>query len=212
MSCILAYSFRSPELVLAATLADADIELEVEYIGAQGPEELRLFVWVSEGVAEFDDGLSRDPTVTDPVVVSDDETGRLYSLATTDAVGTTVYPLWATRDGEGLSAHYADGWWHSEVRFPTRTQLADYRETLIELGVQVDVRGIYKEGPHGPAPGLTTEQREALTAAYRNGYFSVPRETTTAALAEELGISGQAVSERLRRGYARLVDATFDDG
>ncbi|WP_075938065.1 helix-turn-helix domain-containing protein [Halosegnis longus] len=211
MSCIFSYSFRSPELALAETLAGEDIELEVEYIGAQGPEELRLFVWVSEGVSAFDDGIERDPTVTDPVVVSDDETERLYSLATTDAVETTVYPLWATRDGEGLSAHYEDGWWHSEIRFPTREQLAAYREALLESGVQVEVRGIYREESHEPAPGLTTEQREALTAAYRNGYFSVPRETTTAALAETLDISGQAVSERLRRGYARLVDATFGD-
>ncbi len=77
--------------------------------------------------------------------------------------------------------------------------------------MQVEVRRIYAEEPHGPTPGLTTEQREALAVAYRNGYFAVPRETTTAALAEKLGISGQAVSERLRRGYTRLVDATFDD-
>ncbi|MDZ7747046.1 MAG: helix-turn-helix domain-containing protein [Halobacteriales archaeon] len=209
MSSILSYRFWSPELVLAETLADSGIRAEIEYMAARTSEDLRLFIWVADGVEAFASGIKRDPTVTDPVVLSDHETGRLYSLRTTDAVGMTVYPLWATREGETLSGQYEDGWWHSEVRFPTRKQLSGYRTALVEADIEVQIRGIYEETKHDKTSGLTAQQRETLAAAYRNGYFAVPRETTTSELADELGISRQAVSERLRRGYAQLADATF---
>lgn len=47
--------------------------------------------------------------------------------------------------------------------------------------------------------GLTSKQYEALTTAYERGYYQVPRETDLQKLAEELDISHQALSERLRR-------------
>jgi predicted DNA binding protein len=46
---------------------------------------------------------------------------------------------------------------------------------------------------------LTEKQREALDLAYTEGYFERPRRTTQAELADELGISKQAVSRRLTR-------------
>ncbi len=51
----------------------------------------------------------------------------------------------------------------------------------------------------GPWYGLSEPQREALTLAVRMGYYDIPRGCTTAELADELGISDQAVTERLRR-------------
>ncbi|MEF8776007.1 MAG: helix-turn-helix domain-containing protein [Haloarculaceae archaeon] len=51
--------------------------------------------------------------------------------------------------------------------------------------------------------GLTAAQREALLRAVRGGYYSIPRETSTMDLAEELTIFDQAVTERLRRGSRR---------
>jgi predicted DNA binding protein len=53
---------------------------------------------------------------------------------------------------------------------------------------------------------VTGEQREPHVLAHETGHFDIPRGTTTAGLAEELGISDQAVPERLRRGYSRLVE------
>jgi predicted DNA binding protein len=47
---------------------------------------------------------------------------------------------------------------------------------------------------------LTDSQRTALFHAVRGGYFEVPRRTTLRQIGDELGITGQAVSENLRRG------------
>lgn len=41
------------------------------------------------------------------------------------------------------------------------------------------------------------------------GYFHVPRETTVDELGEELGVSSQSVSERLRRAHHNLIDGAL---
>jgi predicted DNA binding protein len=51
---------------------------------------------------------------------------------------------------------------------------------------------------------LTPGQVEALTTAYRLGYFSVPRDVTASDVADELGVSKSAFLERFRRAQSRL--------
>jgi predicted DNA binding protein len=42
------------------------------------------------------------------------------------------------------------------------------------------------------------------------GYFEIPREASTSDIGDRLGISAQAVSERLRRGHRKLVTSTVE--
>jgi predicted DNA binding protein len=206
MSIILEYRLRSEGLALAPTLAAADVSLEIEGITAFGPTHPQLFAWVEGDLSGFEAALAEDPTVTEPTTLSDHGERRLYRVRTTDAVETVLYSLWVEAGGEGLSARFEDGWWHSRLRFPSRAAAAAYRDALTAEGVTFHLEGIYEDESDGPGASLTSEQRETLRLAYRRGYFSVPRTVSTAALAEELGVSAQAVSERLRRGYARLVE------
>ncbi|MHB9285689.1 helix-turn-helix domain-containing protein [Halobacteriales archaeon Cl-PHB] len=55
---------------------------------------------------------------------------------------------------------------------------------------------------------LTPARREALEAAYREGYFDVPRNTSLVDLGEQLGVSDSAMSTRLRRAVHDLVEQT----
>jgi len=50
-----------------------------------------------------------------------------------------------------------------------------------------------------------TDQRDALSRAVAAGYFEVPRRTTLVELADELDISDTAVSQRIRRGMANVL-------
>lgn len=61
----------------------------------------------------------------------------------------------------------------------------------------------------GPWYGLTEPQRRATRLAVRKGYYDIPRGCTTKELADELGISDQAVTERLRRAIVALVTHTL---
>lgn len=56
---------------------------------------------------------------------------------------------------------------------------------------------------------LTPAQEECIRTALEMGYFTIPRQTTSEAVANELGISKSAFLERLRRGEASLFEQIF---
>jgi predicted DNA binding protein len=56
--------------------------------------------------------------------------------------------------------------------------------------------------------GLTSAQHEALTLAFESGYYDVPADVTLDSLSKMLGITSQALSERLTRGTKTLIEST----
>ncbi len=56
---------------------------------------------------------------------------------------------------------------------------------------------------------LTTRQEEIIQIALEKGFFDFPRRTSLRSLAVELGISGAALSEILRRGERRIYQEYF---
>lgn len=206
MSVILDHALRPEGIVMEETLAATDVRFEVERVTAPEPTNPRLFIWVTGTLDAFDAALNEDPTVSDVKTLREEESRRLYSLRTTDAADTVLYPLWTELGGEGLTGRYADSWWHGRIRFPSRADAAAYQEALAEHGVESRLKSIRRDDGEVPGSAVTPEQRAALRTAYRAGYFEVPRTATMQEIAEELGVSTQAVSERLRRGYARLVE------
>jgi hypothetical protein len=57
---------------------------------------------------------------------------------------------------------------------------------------------------------LTDRQREVLEAAFEAGYYDWPRETSGAALADELGISQPTLSEHLTTAERKLLSLVFE--
>jgi predicted DNA binding protein len=62
----------------------------------------------------------------------------------------------------------------------------------------------------GVLPDLSPRQREIFSTAYDNGYYEIPRETTTEAIAEMVGIERRTAEEHLRRAENKLVTALID--
>lgn len=56
---------------------------------------------------------------------------------------------------------------------------------------------------------MTEDQQEALEVAYHAGYFAIPREQTQTEITEQLNISRNALSARLRRGHRNLLANTL---
>lgn len=77
---------------------------------------------------------------------------------------------------------------------------------LVPRGLTLDVRWIYDHTPEAGRFGLTEKQVDTLVLALQHGYFDVPRDTQAQEVADELGISYQALSERLHRATSRLVE------
>lgn len=108
--------------------------------------------------------------------------------------------------------------WQIELRGEDRLAMSAFQDRCVENGVPVELTSLHSLTPirGGSDHGLTEAQREALALAYDRGYFRSPRESTLEEIAGELGITGQSLGSRLRRGINRLVAgavaANGDDG
>lgn len=99
----------------------------------------------------------------------------------------------------------AEGWTF-ELRGESRDAIAEFQEYCHDHGIPVTLEELHALRPLDAKRGLTGSQQEALVVAYEHGYFDTPRETTLQEVADDLGISQQALGARLRRGYRRLVE------
>ncbi|OVE83063.1 helix-turn-helix domain-containing protein [Natronolimnobius baerhuensis] len=93
--------------------------------------------------------------------------------------------------------------------------LTDLYAELVADGFEIDVRA--KREISTPVqstplltlddvlPELTERQRDVLTLAVEWGYYDLPRETTTADLADEIGVSRRTVEDHLRRAERKLL-------
>lgn len=154
-----------------------------------------------------EDALIRDPTVATATLLADTETAWLYWIAWTQRVQVVVNMLTpataTTLDAAGSAAG-----WQLHVLHPDRTDIRQTHDTCAEHNVSVDIRAIRTADiptQLDPAGDLTEKQYEALAHAYIRGDFTIPRTATLEKLAEELDISHQALSERLRRAYHGII-------
>ncbi|MXV60778.1 bacterio-opsin activator [Natronorubrum sp. JWXQ-INN-674] len=109
-----------------------------------------------------------------------------------------------------LSAVGTKDGWDFEVRGESHEEISEFRTTAQEDGISIEITAVHALLPiQGDDYELTDTQREALVLAYERGYFDSPREASLEDVAEELGITQQSLSSRLRRGHRRLIGGTL---
>lgn len=170
------------------------------------------YLWIAgEGRAAFLEELRGDPSVRRLATV-DELPDRVLVRCEWERSDRPFFEFAGAFGGTPVDMHADREGWTIHVRFPNRDSLAAFYETSREEGVDLAVRGTYEPDGTDDRPfGLTDLQRETLAVAFEAGYFDVPRRTTLAELADRLGVSEQAVSERLRRGLVELLATVFDD-
>lgn len=208
MSLIAEFRACSPNLVLGPTLESVPgVEVELERQFAVEADHPIAFCWITAN--DFDaleEAIERDETIEDFDRIEIGDRRALYRLRRSDSNVVETYRRWMALDAELLSSYGTDGCWDVRMRFPDREAFTNYHEYLDDAGVSFELRRLSEgAGSNSSDDILTDSQREALQLAYENGFFDVPRGTTLGELAETLGISDQAVSERLRRGHSRLI-------
>jgi predicted DNA binding protein len=98
--------------------------------------------------------------------------------------------------------------WIFRLRFDDHDGLGQFQNYCADHDIAVHVDRVYaltETRGRERRFGLSREQREALVLALRRGYFETPSQVSLSELAAVLGISQQAVSNRVRRGNRQVL-------
>lgn len=173
----------------------------------------QFLVWIkSDDFERVDAAIADDPTVTDPAVLTEQKTRRLYRFDfTSESIEFALEPEIVRNGGvvEGATATKEE--WQVRIRVPTREAM----NQIIQYGrahdIEFTVERVFETSTttQGDSPRLTEPQRETLLTAVECGYLEIPRESSLEELGEQLGVSQSAVSQRFRRGVKNLIQQTL---
>lgn len=202
-------------MLLAATLeATPETVVETEQLVPMD-DGTAPYVWVdSEDFAGFERGAASDPTVESLRAVADLGDGRLYRLRWTESEADAFE--WIKESGAALLEGAVDGrrgTWRLKLRFESQAAVSAFRCESDERGIGFELLRLYDLTEAKTSQyNVTEKQHDAILTAKEMGYYDIPRSVTLEDVAEELGVSSAAASERLRRGQINLVNNTLEIG
>jgi len=199
-------------LVLTDAVASGpDVIVDIEQQVADADSTLLVVAVESDDFDGFEAAVDADASVTDPVVLDRGPRRRLYRVEVT-AEAERITPSLLRSGGHILEMRTTDGQWQVCAQFLSREALSEFRAVCTERNVTFRLDRLYQMGSGSNAGvcGLTGDQQTALETAHREGYFDVPRGISQAELADELGISPSAVSQRIRRGLDQVLGSELD--
>jgi predicted DNA binding protein len=184
--------------------------IELETMVPVGQKAVPFFLVHEQIHDAFEEEVRKHPSV-DRVREIDRHNGeRLYKLDW-DTSRDHFFSAIAETSAQLNSARGGAHEWQFELRFPSHDHLSRFHDLCENARIDLEVERIYNptKPTVGPWYGLSQQQRETLTRAVTGGYYSIPRRLSTKDLAEEFGISDQAVTERLRRAIVTLTKNTL---
>lgn len=215
MNAIAEFRVPAENFALAATLAASDVNFEAERVTAYDTDRVIPLLWATgspEDIGVLDRKLDEDPSVENAELVTDLDGERLYRMEWVKDVRFVVHIL-VEEDAAVLGASGSREFWRFRALFPDRESVSATHEFCERWDPEVTLDSIYEMNAERYGRyGLTAEQSETLVVAVTQGYFDVPRGATMDDLAAELGVSRQAVSERLRRAHKGLIRNTMAIG
>lgn len=185
-----------------------DARVECEPAVANPDDHALLVVRTDERERErdVDAALRADTDITTVECFGGRSDGWIYRV-TWDGTPRRLIQRLTTADITLLSARGQGGQWKLRMLAPVRDGIARADDILDDLGCTAECRRISTiDGVSMSSSDLTDKQREALVAAFETGYYEIPRDITVEELADDLGISHQALSERFRRAHHQLIE------
>lgn len=183
------------------------LELEFERI-VPTDEAIMPYFWVSsDNLDNFERSLAASSHVVDFMALDQTDQGTLYRVEWARDRGMLIEGFVET-GGAVLSGEVDENEMRFVVRFADHDHLAQFYNYCVEHDIKLELMRVYSltdRSERAREFGLTPEQREALVLAATHGYFSSPRETSMNDLADDLDISQQAMSQRIRRGTEKIL-------
>lgn len=211
MSVFAEFHVPTDSFALAQTFRQApETVIEIERVVAT-KNLMTPYFWVSGGGRdEFPTAAEADPSIQDLTQVDAFGEADLYRANWTENVESIIHAY--TQYGATIfEATGAEDVWELRLRFDNRDHLREFQAYCVENDLSFDLQRLHDLAHPLTAGqyGLTDKQREALVTAWESGYFETPRKVTLDEVADQLGISQQALSNRLRRGQQNLIPSTL---
>lgn len=206
MSVIQEFTVSTGDFELGRAISEASVESHIEVLLSEDDQFVSIF-WTPEA---GDVGATIDHAAVREVVSLDIGEGHVLYAVKWKRPHDSLLETLVEADAEVIRGEGTDGEWTLAARFESRQDATAFREACSEGGIDADFERVYEptDTSGDPPFGLTQRQYEALSLAIEEGYYDIPREIKTSELGDRLGISDQAVTERLRRAIVSLVENT----
>lgn len=207
MSVLLEFTIASEDFRLGQVLTGPPgMQFELERVVPTG-HMVMPFVWATgDDHTTFEDSVRDNPAVEELLVLDKIGDSGLYRITWKESPTNLIKAI-AAAEASVLQAR-GDGDWVFRLRFNDHDKLSQFHNYIIDQDVPLHIDRTYtlsEATDRGHRFDLTPEQREALLLALRQGYFATPRDVELDELADELDISRQAVSNRIRRGNEKVL-------
>lgn len=211
MSVILEFSIAGDEFTLGQTLSgEPDMHIELERIVPMGDAVLP-FLWVTGNDFEaFEEKVRNSPQVEQIRALDRVGETALYRITWSELTMSLLEGF--TEADATILEGVGDNDWVFRVRFSDHDKLTQFHNYLMDHNITIHIERTYtlsEETERGYIFDLSEAQREALVLALGRGYFATPSEINLDELADELGISRQALSIRIRQGNEKILRTTL---
>lgn len=193
----------------SAVVPDATFEA-VRVAAHDHSSALALLHASSNEVEELDSAIRNDSTVEDTSCLLLEDDQALYRITWRQAVEEVLEVL-LRRNGTLLAAQKGTDKWRIRLLFPDRVVVSKAYKNWRRHGLDLSVRRVNGVSDMTEYNGIALSpcQQETLIEAFQMNYYDVPRSVTLEDLANDLDVTHQALSERLRRGHRNLIGSTL---
>lgn len=211
MSIVADFTVPAKSFALSQALtAEPDMTVEGERQATHSSEWALPFLWASGGDFEtFHEAMQDDPTVANVTVIEESDDSILYQIEWSDEIINIIDEI-INQHASILRAKGHGETWRLHLRFAEDKHVSSFQKHFSKQGRTFTVNKLSRPtAPRQREHGLTATQRDTLATALHEGYFNVPRDLTIDELADILGISSNAASQRIRRASASLIQDTI---
>ncbi|NHN61440.1 MULTISPECIES: bacterio-opsin activator domain-containing protein [Halorussus] len=208
MSVLVDFSIDSGDFLLGNVLrGPEEMHFELERIVPTG-DAVMPFVWATGGDFEaFEANVKRSERVRELRALDKVGERALYRIVWEEPHAGLIEVLGET-EATILEARGDGAVWRFRLRFSDHDKLSTFYNRCTENDFPVHIDRTYtlsEDIDGGHRLGLSAEQREALVLALERGYFDTPSGASLSVLSDELDISQQSLSDRIRRGNEQVL-------
>lgn len=213
MSTIIEATIPAEQFALHKTLnSHPSAEFDIVQLALNGTDQTMPFVWAKgEDLDGLVESIEEDPTTENTEVVAELDDECLLRMEWMAHIRVILYIL-SEEDATILDATGKNEAWQFRILFPEHDSVSATHDFCESYDIDLEFERIYQlsDSPQRGQFGLSEGQYETIVQAYQDGYYSVPRAVNLQRLADHLDVSHQALSERIRRGHATLIENSLN--